>query len=170
VDLGTTRAVAARVAAFADVARMLRTFVVEDRPADPDHDSDHKALADLADAADDLVDVTSHAVWALDPARVGSTSLGQVHLLVLDASRVLNDDLLAVDRRFDEARRAVHPWGPSWRAWSRVVLSALLEARDALAAAQRSVADAWISAKDSSAARHEPVPVPRAGPQREASR
>jgi hypothetical protein len=62
---------------------------------------------------------------------------------VLRAEGTLLGDLLRLDQRFDTARRAARAWGGSWRPWSDVVLTNLLEAADALRETEYALASAW---------------------------
>jgi hypothetical protein len=132
-----------------EAVTLVRTSV-EDLPDDPDHRPDHKALTDLRDAVDDLLDAVDEARWA---TRSGAGdprgALPAVHRAVLRAEAVLHGDLLRLDQRFDTARRAARSWGGSWRPWSDVVLTNLLEADDALRAAEHAVAGAWAAAPPS---------------------
>lgn len=134
-----------RLAALEEAADVVRTSVVEDRPEDLDHDLDHKALSDLRDAVDDLVDAVTQARWWLrqepDPARC----LPGLHSAVLDAGQALHTDLLQVDRRFDLARRAARAWGGTWLPWTGVVHTNLVETADSLSRAERSLVEAWTS-------------------------
>jgi hypothetical protein len=131
------------LAALHEAATFVRTSV-EDCPDDPEHPRDHKALTDLRDAVDDLLDAVDEARWATRTGHgdVGA-SLPAVHRAVLRAEAALDGDLLRLDQRFDAARRAARSWGGSWRPWSDVVLTNLLEAADALRVAEHAVAGAW---------------------------
>jgi hypothetical protein len=145
-----------RLAALHEAVSLVRTSV-EDHPDDPDHRPDHKALTDLNDAVDDLLDAVDQAQWTVrsgqrDPAG----PLAGVHRAVLRAAAVLNGDLLRLDRRFDTARRAARAWGGSWRPWSDVVLTNLLEAAEALRATEHAVAAAWAAGLSSA-----PLPTHR---------
>lgn len=145
---------------LAGAAAAVRTTVVEDRPEDDQHDPDHKTLADLTEGLDDLVDTIAELGHLLDAPTVwgaGCTTapdqLSRVHLLMATAGRVLRDDLLAVDGRYQRARRATAPWGAPWRSWAQVALVGLLECRDCLDATDRMLPVAWreISAVSTSA-------------------
>jgi hypothetical protein len=132
--------------ALHEAAALVRTSV-EDHPDDPNHPPDHKALTDLRDAVDDLLDAVTEALWAVRGGRrEGAEQLARVHRAVLRAEAVLDGDLLRLDRRFDTARRAARAWGGSWRPWSDVVLTNLLDAADALRDTENAVAGAWIAA------------------------
>jgi hypothetical protein len=142
-------ALEASLAALHEAASLVRTSV-EDCPDDPNHPPDHKALTDLRDAVDDLLDAVAEGLWA---ARGGAgdrtEQLARVHRAVLRAEAVLNGDLLRLDRRFDAARRAARAWGGSWRPWSDVVLTNLLDTADALRETEQAVAAAWSAALSS---------------------
>jgi hypothetical protein len=145
--------------ALYEAASLVRTSV-EDHPDDPDHGPDHKALTDLRDAVDDLCDAVDQARWTVrsgqcDPAE----QLAVVHRAVLGAEAVLHGELLRLDRRFDTARRAARAWGGSWRPWSDVVLTNLLEAADALRETEHAVAGAWAAVLPSA-----PLPTQRPAP------
>jgi hypothetical protein len=131
-----------RLVALQTAAEQLRTAVEEDRPDDDRHPPNHKALADLRDAVDDFMDATAEAVWRAQ-RQAGVEALPAVHRCVLRAAAVLHTELLPVDRRFDTTRRAVRTWGPLWRPWSRVVLTNLTEAAEALREAELGLATAW---------------------------
>jgi hypothetical protein len=144
--------VQASLAALEEIVAAVRTSVVEDRPDDADHAPDHKVLTDLVDAVDDLCDVVAQTGWQLRSAqRPAVRCLVEAHGGVLQAGRLLREDLLSIDRRFDAARREVRGWGAQWRPWTAVVHTGLVEAVEALTAAEKSVADAWLA----TAARHE---------------
>jgi hypothetical protein len=135
--------VATRLAALHEAAALVRTSV-EDRPDDPDHSPDHKALTDVRDAVDDLVDAVAEALWTVRSGqRPPVEQLAGVHRSVLRAGAVLHGDLLRLDRRFDTARRAARSWGGPWRPWSEVVHTNLLDAADALRTTEQAVAGAW---------------------------
>jgi hypothetical protein len=139
-------AVGTSLAALHEAASLVRTSV-EDCPDDPQHPPDHKALSDLRDAVDDLVDAVEQARWAAQSGRSGSGPvLAGVQRAVMRAETVLHGDLLRIDRRFDTARRAARAWGGSWRPWSDVVLTNLLDTADALRDTENALASAWIAA------------------------
>lgn len=139
--------VTTRLAALREAATLVRTSVVEDRPDDPEHRPDHKALTDLGEAVDDLLDAVEQAQWVArsGPAEPARTLAG-IQESVLRAGEVLHGDLLRMDRRFDTARRAARTWGGPWRPWSDVVLTNLLETADALRETEQAVAAAWPAA------------------------
>jgi hypothetical protein len=156
--------VASGLAALQQAAALVRTSV-EDCPDDPEHRPDHKALTDLGDAVDDLLDAVAEAQWTVragprEPAEI----LTGVHRSVLRAAAVLRGDLLRLDRRFDVARRAARTWGGAWRPWSGVVLTNLLDADDALRATEHAVAAAWAAVLPAP-----PRPTHRPAPDSEAS-
>lgn len=153
------------LAALHEAVSLVRTSVVEDRPDDPDHQPDHKALTDLSDAVDDLLDAVDQAQWT---ARTGSgqqvETLARVQQSVLRAGAVLHGDLLRLERRFDAARREARVWGGPWRPWSDVVLTNLLETADALRETEQAVAGAWAAVLPSP-----PLPTHRQAPDPEVS-
>src|SRR3954451_6081791 len=131
-----------RLVALQSAAEQVRTAVEEDRPDDDRHPPNHKVLADLREAVDDLVDAAGEAAWSTR-RRAGTATLVAAHRGVLRAGQLLYGELLGVDLRFHTARRAVRTWGPRWQPWSGVVLTNLREAAEALHEAELALADAW---------------------------
>jgi hypothetical protein len=151
-------ALESRLAALYEAASILRTSV-EDCPDDPEHRPDHKALSDLSDAVDDLVDAVGQARWSSRSGERGPVAMLAVHRSLLQASAVLHGDLLRLDRRFDVARRAARAWGGPWRPWSDVVLTNLLDTADALRETEDAVAGAWAAARPAPPpSTHRPAP------------
>ena len=141
-------AVENHLVALREAAALVRTSV-EDCPDDPEHRPDHKALTDLSDAVDDLLDAVDQARWSARSGEPGPVALLAVHRSLLQASEVLHGDLLRLDRRFDVARRAARAWGGPWRPWSDVVLTNLLETADALRETEDAMVGAWTAALSS---------------------
>jgi hypothetical protein len=142
---------ASRVNALQVASKVLRTSIVEDFPTTSTGRSDHKALQDLAEAADDFDDAVSAAEESLAGAtarRRDVTSVAVVRALLV-AEHVLRDELVPVGGRFDLARRVAEGWGPHWRAWAQVVRAGVLDVGEALSATEESAADVIAALLDS---------------------
>jgi hypothetical protein len=132
----------AAVRALHEAVRVLRTQIAEDQPDDGAGHGDNKAVTDLLDAADDLSDAVEAALGVVGGSSPAPAGVVAVHRGLLAAGRVMREELLAVDGRFDVARRAAGRWAKPWQAWARVVRAGLLDAADALTAAEEATADA----------------------------
>jgi hypothetical protein len=127
----------------------LRMTVTEDRPHDGTHRTDLKPFADLQEGVDDLVDCMAelHAVVGSEPDGGSSPSavdaMRHIHALVINASRLLREELMGVEGRYYRASQASGSWGGPWRPWSRVVLTGLVECRDGLGSLESALPDLW---------------------------
>ncbi len=159
-----TAALETSLARLHEAACVVRTSV-EDCPEDARHPSDHKALSDLRDSVDDLVDAVDQARWSARNVQDGPAGLlAGVHEAVLRAQAVLHADLLPVDRRFDATRRVARVWGGPWRPWSEVVLTNLLEAAAALRDTEDRLAAAWANAVPPLHSTARPAPLKERAP------
>jgi hypothetical protein len=129
----------------------LRMTVTEDRPHDGTHPTDLKPFADLQEGVDDLVDCLAelYAVVVSEPdgGSLGSASaverVSRSHTLVITAGRLLREELMGVEGRYNRASQASGSWGGPWRHWSRIVLTGLVECRDCLGSLESALPDVW---------------------------
>lgn len=144
--LGTLRPALSRLA---QATYALRTTVAEDRPNDGTHSPDLKPFSALQEGVDDLVDYVTelHAVVDTAPTRGPSgapvEAVRRGHELVNATGRLLREELLGVEGRFDRAAQVSGSWGASWRSWSQVVLTGLVECRDGLGSMESALPDVW---------------------------